>query len=113
MRGRQGYTFEGWSLSPEGEVLTAHDLVGLAKDTEVYAIWTPKKFTIRFVMKGSVMPPEFGKRFPDAVYTEDGGFWTVKVDFDSTFGMLPPPTKEGAEYRGWPKRKTGTRLTAR
>ena len=98
---RPGYTFKGWSLTADGDPLTAENLVALAEDTTVYAIWEPKQFDIKFVMKGSEMPPEFNERFPDAVYNEAGDFWTIKIDFDSTFGLLPPPTKADAEYRGW------------
>ena len=47
------------------------------------------------------MPPEFNERFPDAVYNTEADTWTIKIDFDSTYGLLPPPTKEDATYQGW------------
>ncbi len=49
---RPGYDFKGWTLVRNGDVLTANDLVSLAKDTTVYAKWQPKKYNVKFVMKG-------------------------------------------------------------
>ena len=98
---RPGYTFMGWSLTEDGDPLTTDQIVAIAEDSTVYAIWQPKQFEIKFVMKGSTMPPEFNERFPDAVYNTEADTWTIKIDFDSTYGLLPPPTKEDATYQGW------------
>lgn len=98
---RPGYTFKGWSLTADGDPLTSEQIVSIANDATVYAVWEPKQFEIKFIMKGSEMPPEFNDRYPNAVYSENGDFWTIKIDFDSTYGVLPPPTKADAFYRGW------------
>lgn len=103
---RNGYEFKGWSLTPDGDVLTADDLNLLAQDTTVYAIWQPIEYNVKFVMKGAAMdlldnttlPGIFN---PTAVYDRDTDTWTVKVKFDSTYGTLPVPTKEDCTYRGW------------
>lgn len=96
---RPGYDFKGWTLVRNGDVLTANDLVSLAKDTTVYAKWQPKKYNVKFVMKGSAMPDTFDQS--TGVYDADADTWTVKVDFDSVYGTLPVPTKTDAKYHGW------------
>lgn len=98
---RPGYVFEGWSLTEDGDVLTADDLVSLAQDTTVYAQWTPKEYDVLFVMKGSSMPSDFETNNPGAVYDAAADTWTIKVKFDSTYGTLPVPTKTDSEYHGW------------
>lgn len=96
---RPGYEFKGWTLVRNGDVLTANDLVSLAKDTTVYAKWQPKMYNVKFVMKGSAMPDTFDQS--TGVYDADADTWTVKVDFDSVYGTLPVPTKTDAKYHGW------------
>lgn len=96
---RPGYDFKGWSLVKNGDVLTADDMVRLAQDTTVYAKWQPKKYNVKFVMKGSAMPDTFDQS--TGVYDADADTWTVKVDFDSVYGTLPVPTKTDAKYHGW------------
>lgn len=96
---RPGYDFKGWTLVRNGDVLTANDLVSLAKDTTVYAKWQPKKYNVKFVMKGSAMPDTFDQS--TGVYDADADTWTVKVDFDSVYGTLPVPIKTDAKYHGW------------
>ena len=98
---RPGYDFDGWSLTEDGDVLTADDLVSLAQDTTVYAQWTPKEYDVQFVMKGSSMPSDFETNNPGAVYDAAADTWTIKVKFDSTYGTLPVPTKADSEYHGW------------
>ena len=98
---RPGYIFDGWALTEDGEVLTAKDLVGIAKDTTVYAQWTPKKYDVTFIMKGATMPEEFHTRHADAVRDEQADTWTIKVDFDSVYGALPVPTKADSVFHGW------------
>ena len=96
---RPGYDFNGWSLTENGDVLTADDLVALTEDTTVYAIWTPKKYDVKFIMKGAAMPDTFDAA--NAVRDDAADTWTIQVDFDSTYGTLPEPTKADCEYRGW------------
>lgn len=96
---RPGYDFNGWSLTEDGDVLTADDLVALAQDTTVYAIWTPKEYNVTFVMKGASMPETFDTE--NAVRDEEADTWTIKVKFDTTYGTLPVPVKADSEYHGW------------
>lgn len=98
---RPGYTFKGWSLDPNGTPLTSEQLVALAQDATVYAIWEAKEYDVKFVMKGSTMPEDFMESHPNAVYSVDNDTVTIKVKFDSTLGTLPVPTKTDAKYHGW------------
>lgn len=104
---RNGYDFKGWSLTKDGNVLTAADLVALAQDTTVYAKWEPKSYNVTFVMKGSEM--NLADTVPLASYDTDKDTWTMQVKFDSQVkfdknkdnGILPTPTKTDCRYLGW------------
>lgn len=100
---RPGYIFEGWALNADAaknDVLTAADLVAIAHDTTVYAVWTPKEYDVKFIMKGAEMPADFTTGNPEAVQGVDGN-WTIKVKFDTTYGTLPVPVKTDCQYNGW------------
>lgn len=96
---RNGYDFKGWSLTKNGNVLTAADLVALAQDTTVYAKWEPKSYNVTFVMKGSKM--NLADKVPLASYNENKDTWTMQVKFDTEFGPLPEPSKTDCRYLGW------------
>lgn len=96
---RNGYDFKGWSLTKNGNVLTAADLVALAHDTTVYAKWEPKSYNVTFVMKGSKM--NLADKVPLASYNENKDTWTMQVKFDTEFGPLPEPSKTDCRYLGW------------
>ena len=107
MATRNGYDFKGWSLTKNGDVLTAADLVALAQDTTVYAKWEPKSYNVTFVMKGSTM--NLDDTVPLASYDAEKDTWTMQVKFDSQVkfdkdkdvGILPTPTKTDCRYLGW------------
>ena len=96
---RNGYDFKGWSLTKNGDVLTAENLVALAQDTTVYAKWEPKSYNVTFVMKGSKM--DLADDVPLASYDADKDTWTMQVKFDTEFGTLPEPSKTDCRYLGW------------
>lgn len=96
---RNGYDFKGWSLTKNGNVLTAADLVALAQDTTVYAKWEPKSYNVTFVMKGSKM--ELADTVTGAAYDKTKDTWTMQVKFDTEFGTLPEPSKTDCHYLGW------------
>lgn len=103
---RPGYDFLGWSLTPAGEVLTADDLNDIAADTTVYAIWQAKLYDVKLVLKGSRIVDlsdntSLETYDPTAVYDATTDTWTIKVAFDSTYGVLPVPTKVDAKYHGY------------
>ena len=96
---RNGYDFKGWSLTKNGNVLTAADLVALAQDTTVYAKWEPKSYNVTFVMKGSEM--KLADTVAGAAYDKTKDTWTMQVKFDTEFGTLPEPSKTDCRYLGW------------
>lgn len=96
---RNGYDFKGWSLTKNGDVLTAENLVALAQDTTVYAKWEPKSYNVTFVMKGSKM--DLADDVPLASYDADKDTWTMQVKFDTEFSTLPEPSKTDCRYLGW------------
>lgn len=96
---RNGYDFKGWSLTRNGNVLTAADLVALAHDTTVYAKWEPKSYNVTFVMKGSKM--KLADTVAGASYDKTKDTWTMQVKFDTEFGTLLEPSKTDCRYLGW------------
>lgn len=96
---RNGYDFKGWSLTKDGNVLTAADLVALAQDTTVYAKWEPKSYNVTFVMKGSTM--ELADTVAGASYDKTKDTWTMQVKFDTEVGTLLEPSKTDCRYLGW------------
>ena len=96
---RNGYRFMGWSLAPDGEVLTSDNLVALNQDTTVYAIWEPIEYNVTLIMKGAEV--DLYEVLPPAEYNEENDTWTIKVKFDTEFGTLPVPTKDDCRYIGW------------
>ena len=93
---KEGYTFKGWYTNAEGTgtaVSTSTEFTiggeaegkaGITADTTYYAIATPNTYTVSF----------------DA---NDGTVDTTSksVTFDSTYGDLPTPTREGYTFMGW------------
>lgn len=103
---RNGYNFMGWSLLPNGNVLTADDLVKLSENRVLYAIWEPKLYDVRLVMKGGKIADltdnsNLDTYDPSAVYDVENDTWIIKVAFDSVYGELPIPVKEDCTYRGY------------
>lgn len=103
---RSGYNFKGWSLLPNGNVLTADDLVKLSENRVLYAIWEPKLYDVRLVMKGGQIADlrdnsNLDTYDPTAVYDAENDTWIIKVAFDSVYGDLPIPVKEDCTYHGY------------
>lgn len=105
---RPGYIFGGWALTAtEQTPLTAEDFNGINSDTTLYAIWTPIKYDVTFVMKGGVFDPRLDDNNhlesydPSAVYSQENDTWTIKVAFDTIYGELPIPQKDKTLYHGF------------
>lgn len=84
-----GYTFDWWETE-NNEKITNGSVVKIAENTVIYAHWTPNQYTVTF----------------DA---NDGSCDTdsMTVTFDSAYGVLPVPTRSGAEFVGWYTAKMG------
>ena len=87
---RTGYTFKCWSLAGETSDVTGQAVAG---ETNLYAQWTPNKYTVTFdVNGGNALPKDQA---------------TKKVSFGSKYGNLPTPTRDGYTFLGWFTEKDG------
>lgn len=103
---RPGYNFLGWSMTKDGEVLTAETMNRTPEDTTVYAIWSPKEYTVKMLKNGGETVDlsdnsDLSTYDPTAVYDVENDTWTVTVKFDTTFGELPVASKYDCVYRGY------------
>ena len=91
---RTGYTFNGWyTTSGGGTQIT--NTSAITSNTTLYAHWTANKYTVKFDGNGGSNPN------------------AIKVTFDSTYGTLPTPTRDGYTFLGWFTTKTnGTQVKA-
>ncbi len=85
---KDGYTFLGWSTSPNGEVEIADGadyLMTSEPSRTLYAVWSKDSYTIRYVLGGGI-------NGNDAVYAYDVESATI------TLGI---PTRAGYTFIGW------------
>ena len=79
---RTGYDFKCWNTAPDGSGTTYTSLTGLVGDLTLYAVWTPKVYSV--------------------VYEPDGG--STDNPNHITFGesvTLSPAVKPGYDFVGW------------
>ncbi len=81
---KTGYSYK-WNAVPES-VMPANDL-------EYTAIWTPNKYSVVFDLNGGSVV--------------SGSAGTKEVTFDSAYGELPVPAKQGYNFEGWFTAKEG------
>lgn len=93
---REGYTFEGWYLSPSAsEQVTETSLVTPASTIHLYAHWKGINNTVRFDATEGVLA---------------NGFETIVVVYGNTYGTLPVPTRKGYNFIGWYTNETAGSL---
>ena len=80
---RSGYTFSGWFTAEAGGTKITTSYV-FDDDTTVYSQWTANKYTVTLRPSGGSVSPT-----------------TVTVTYDSTYGTLPTPTRQGYSFKGW------------
>lgn len=84
---RTGYTFAGWydnaGLTGSAVTAIAADEVG---NKTYYAKWSPKQYTVTFAYQGA---------------TGGDGTASMSVTYDSAYGSLPQPEKDGYAFQGW------------
>ncbi len=95
---RTGYTFLGWSTSSTATSATYQPGGSFTTNanTTLYAVWKANTYTVTF-------------------YTVGGTCSTANktVTYDSTYGVLPNPTKNGCVFDGWYTHSTGgTKITS-
>lgn len=80
-----GYTFLGWfSAIEDGVQIIEEDIYTIASDSTIYAHWKAVGYTVTFDANGGELEN-----------TE------LLVTYDSTYGELPVPAREGYEFIGW------------
>lgn len=86
--GKPGYEFAGWQKENEPEELWnfAEDKVG--GEMTLTALWIPAEITVKFDLSGGTVD---GKEEIEP----------ITVTYQETYGRLPVPQKEGAEFAGW------------
>lgn len=85
---RPGYDFGGWSVGGEEPLFWDFGADKVQGDMTLTAVWTPAKIPVRFDTDGGTV----------------NGSETVEmaeVVFGESYGELPVPEKEGAEFAGW------------
>ncbi len=88
---RTGYTFEGWYTSASGGTpVTSSTKVSITSAQTLYAHWSANEYTVTFNANGG---------------TTDTTSKTVT--YDSMYGDLPTPTKEGYTFVGWHTKASG------
>ena len=83
---RTGYTFQGWytGIGGTGSRILSTYTVGITSNTTVYALWSVNTYTVNFdPQSGSVTPT------------------SLIVNYGSTYGTLPTPTRTGYTFNGW------------
>ena len=93
---RTGYTFAGWyTAKTNGSKVVSTTKVSITSAQTLYALWTPKTYTVKFNSQG-------GSTVADKTVT-----------YDSTYGTLSTPTRDGYKFLGWfTATSGGTQVTA-
>lgn len=87
---RTGYNFDGWFTAPDGGTQVTSSTKMRAAYTKVYAHWTIKSYTLTFDPNGGTVSET-----------------SRSVQYNSAYGELPTPTREGYTFDGWYTSKTG------
>ena len=91
---RDGYTFEGWYTSSTGGTeVTSSSTVSIAGSHTLYAHWTENEkpsYTVTFNANGGTVSEA-----------------SKQVTYNSTYGTLPTPTRDGYTFEGWYTSSTG------
>ena len=89
---KTGYTFTGWNTQANGQGTPYLDGASVSNLTStnndnitLYAQWIANQYTVTFDYDGATTT----------------GISSKQVTYDSTYGTLPEPTKEGYDFKGW------------
>lgn len=90
---REGYSFMGWSTSPDGKTeYKAGDKYTKNENVTLYAVWQAKTYTVSYNANG-------GKNAPEAQTKKHGEALKLSVNI---------PTKEGYLFKGWSSSESGS-----
>ncbi|MEI8277953.1 MAG: InlB B-repeat-containing protein, partial [Hyphomicrobiales bacterium] len=90
---RAGYTFQGWSATDGGSVLSFPYAPGVTTDITLYALWSADSHTVTFNSKG-------GTAVSAGSFVTDG---SLAIPFD--------PTRAGYTFVGWSLTDGGSAIT--
>ena len=85
---RDGYTFKNWLL--DGAVVTNTTTVSTPNNHKLVAKWEVNQYTISFNSMGG------------------NACDSISATYDSTYGTLPTPTKDGYTFAGWSTKADNT-----
>ncbi len=92
---RTGYTFDGWYTSSSGgSKVTSSTAFTNTSNTYLYAHWDANSYTLTANANGGSIPSTSG-------WSGTGTKSTKSVDYDSSYGALPTPTRTGYTFDGW------------
>lgn len=95
---RNGHTFLGWATSSAAASVAylAGDSYTSNSSVILYAVWQPNTYTVTFNANGGTTP-----------------MTNKSVTYNSTYGTLPTPTKNGCTFNGWYTAENGgTQVTS-
>ena len=83
---RTGYELIGWSTNADGTgtLYSPGQSVQFYASTTLYAKWEANTYTVAFKANGGTVSPT-----------------SATIEFDSTYGNLPEPTRTGYTFNGW------------
>ncbi len=83
---RTGYSFIGWftDVNDAGTKILSSTTVGITSDLTLYASWSANSYAVSFDAQGGACSTN-----------------TITVTYDSTYGILPTPTRTGYTFDGW------------
>ena len=98
---RVGYTFAGWNTKADGTGTNYTDGQNVSNlvttnngSVTLYAKWTANSYTVTANSKSGSIPSTTG-------WTGTGNTSTKSVTYDSAYGTLPTPTRNGYTFAGW------------
>ena len=92
---KPGYTFRGWSTNSNATTGQT-GIFNPTSNITLYAIYTANEYTVTADANGGTIPST-----SNWTNAQDNKTSTKTVTFDSAYGNLPQPTREGYDFVGW------------
>ena len=93
---KTGYTFQGWNTG-SGQTssnISSSTTYNKTSNTTIYAAYTINSYTLTANANGGTIPSTSG-------WTGSGATVTKSVQYNSSYGSLPTPTRTGYDFSGW------------
>ena len=106
---KRGYTFTGWNTKADGSGTSYADKANIKvySNITLYAQWKANVYTVTADAEGGTIPATSGWTLSNDKKTA-----TKKITYNTTYGTLPTPVRDGYIFEGWytnestPKRVT-------